>query len=117
MTESKAGPVLHTERLTLTPWEATEDMAVALYAYQLMPEVFNRLGIHDGTLMLYHQNHAGDEDYLKNLKMLEYDMLYGKRYIYGGTAPFETVDMKMGIRPIKIEEVVQIGYALPFYSI
>ncbi len=80
-----------------------------LHAYQLMPEVFNRLGIHNGTLMLYHQNHSGDEDYLKNLKMLEYDMLYGKRYVYGGNTPFEKVDMKMGIRPIKIEEVVQIG--------
>ena len=39
MTETKAGPVLHTERLTLTPWEATEDMAVALYAYAKHKEV------------------------------------------------------------------------------
>ncbi len=80
-----------------------------LHAYQLMPEVFDRLGIHDGTLMLYHQNHSEDEAYLANLKTLEYDMLYGKRFIYGGKTPFEPTDMRMGIRPIKIEEVVQIG--------
>ncbi len=80
-----------------------------LHAYQLMPEVFDRLGIHDGTLMLYHQNHSEDEAYLANLKTLEYDMLYGKRFIYGGKTPFEPADMRMGIRPIKIEEVVQIG--------
>ena len=36
-------------------------------------------------------------------------MLYGKRFIYGGKTPFEPADMRMGIRPIKIEEVVQIG--------
>lgn len=106
--EMESGDLYNTEYLIWANYRMkAEDKD--LHAYQLMPEVFNRLGIHDGTLMLYQQNHSEDEDYLKNLKMLEYDMLYGKRYIYGGKVPFEPVDMKMGIRPIKIEEVVQIG--------
>jgi len=39
MSEEREGVTLHTERLTLTPWEATEDMAVALYAYAKNKEV------------------------------------------------------------------------------
>ena len=36
-------------------------------------------------------------------------MLYGKDYIYGGINPFKPTKMKMGIKPIKIDQVVQIG--------
>ena len=57
-----------------------------LTTYQLAAEVFDRIGIHTGTTIKYHQttDHS-DADYLNNLKMLGYDMLYGKQHIYGGT--------------------------------
>lgn len=83
-----------------------------LTAYQISAEVFDRIGIHEGTMTKYHQDHADDADYLSNLHALQYDMLYGKYYIYGGKNPFKPTDMKMGIREIKIDEVVQIGEKL-----
>ncbi len=83
-----------------------------LTAYQISAEVRDRIGIHEGTMTKYHQDHAGDVGYLSNLHALQYDMLYGKHYIYGGTNPFKPADMKMGIREIKIDEVVQIGEKL-----
>ncbi len=43
------------------------------------------------------------------MKALQYDMLYGKRYIYKNIKPLATTDMKMGVADIKIDEVVQIG--------
>ena len=46
---------------------------------------------------------------MKNLEMLAYDMLYGQDYIYGGKSPFKPTDMKMGINPIKINDIVKIG--------
>ena len=55
-----------------------------LYAYQLGAEVLNRIGIHDGVMTKYHQDHEKDASYLTNLKALQYDMLYGKDYIFGG---------------------------------
>ncbi len=81
-----------------------------LTTYQLAAEVFDRIGIHTGTTIKYHQttDHS-DADYLNNLKMLGYDMLYGKQYIYGGTNPFKQSGMKMGVKDITIDEVVNIN--------
>lgn len=81
-----------------------------LTTYQLAAEVFDRLGIHTGTTIRYHQNtDYSDADYLNNLKMLGYDMLYGKYYIYGGQNPFRQTGMKMGVKSITIDEVVNIN--------
>ncbi len=80
-----------------------------LYTYQLAAEVLNRLDIHTGTLIKYHQNHKDSETYLSDLKLLEYDMLYGKDYIYGGSSPFVATDLQMGIDPIRIDEIVLLG--------
>ena len=62
-----------------------------------------------GTTFTYQLNHSNSETYLQDLKALGYDMLYGKYFIYGGTNPFEATDMKMGVKDIRIDEVVKIG--------
>ncbi|MDD3169086.1 MAG: LTA synthase family protein, partial [Eubacteriales bacterium] len=80
-----------------------------LYAYQLAAEMLNQIGIHEGILTKYHQDHRQDTDYLANLKALQYDMLYGKSFVFGGTNPYEPTKMKMGVREIKVERVVEIG--------
>ncbi len=80
-----------------------------LYTYELTAEVLDRLGIHNGVMTKFHQNHEDSITYKADLKALEYDMLYGKQFIFGGKSPFEKVDMRMGIKPIKINEVVQVG--------
>lgn len=81
-----------------------------LATYQLAAEILDRLDIHTGTTIKYHQNTDHEaKDYLSNLKMLGYDMLYGQCYIYGGTNPFEKAGMRMGIKEIKIHSVVNIG--------
>ena len=68
-----------------------------------------RLGISAGMLTKYHQDHRNDKHYKENLEALSYDMLYGKEYIYGGKNPYKPSDMKMGVKEIKIDEIVQIG--------
>lgn len=82
---------------------------VDLTTYELTAEVFDRLNISVGMITKYQQNHKGDKDYLINLEALGYDMLYGKRYIYGETNPYVATNMKMGVKTIKIDEIVQIG--------
>ena len=49
--------------------------------------------------------------YRNNLKALQYDMLYGKKYIYldSHTNPFKPVHLKMGVKKIRIDKVVKIG--------
>ena len=61
----------------------------------------DRLDISAGLMTKYHQNHAGDSGYMAGLRLLAYDMLYGERYIYGGTNPFKATDLKMGRKGYK----------------
>ena len=38
-----------------------------------------------------------------------YDMLYGKDYIYGGFNPFRKSGLRMGVKKIKIDKVVNVA--------
>ena len=78
-------------------------------AYELTSDVLSRLDISVGMMNKYQQNHKSDKNYLANLEALSYDMLYGKQYIYGGKNPYEPTKLKMGVKDIKIDEVVKIG--------
>lgn len=80
-----------------------------VHSYQLGAEVLKQLGIQGGLITSYHQNYKDSKTYIQDLETLAYDMLYGEDYIYGGKSPFEPADMRMGIRPIKIEDIVKIG--------
>lgn len=81
-----------------------------LATYQLAAEVFDRLDIHKGTVIKYHQtkDHK-DSDYMEKLKLIGYDMFYGQDYLYGGENPFEKAGMKMGVKDVKIDKIVKIG--------
>lgn len=79
-----------------------------VYAYQMSAYLFDRLGIHGGTIPTFHQNYSDSKNYKKNLEALGYDMLYGKQYVYKGKK-YEPTDMRMGINPIKIDKIIQIG--------
>ena len=58
---------------------------------------------------IYHQKYKYSEDYLKNLKILEYDILYGNHEIYGGENPYKATDMVMGTDEIKITKAYAYG--------
>ena len=78
-------------------------------AYQIGSELLKRIGITNGTMVTFQQNHSGDKNYEQEMKMLQYDMLYGSQYIYGGKNPFEKLEMKMGVKEIKISNIFKIG--------
>ena len=80
-----------------------------LHAYNLHAAVMDKLGLSAGLLTKYHQNYKDTKGYLKNLKTLSYDMLYGDQYIYGQKNPFKPTDLKMGVKDIKIKEIVEIN--------
>lgn len=82
-----------------------EKIDMNLQAYQLSAAVFERLGISQGYIMKFHQTKHEDEDYLKKLKILEYDILYGDKQIYNGEVPYVATDLKMGIEDITIDQV------------
>lgn len=93
-----------------------------LTAYQLVSEYFDRLGIHGGTMVDYNQTmtergvSGKSQKYLKNLQMLQYDLLYGDRYAYHGVDMYPASDLVMGINPVVIDNVYYYDNRLHIYG-
>lgn len=76
-------------------------------AYQIMAEVFDRLDIHSGSIFNYHQQRRKSKDYLRDLEMLQYDILYGKQYVYEKSGkPIETGHMLMGVQDTIVKDLI-----------
>lgn len=76
-----------------------------LAAFQLSAQVLERLGMERGILPWFHQTRKTTPGYLSQLESLQYDMLYGQNYIFGGAAPFRPSDLQMGVREIRVEKI------------
>ncbi|MFV0516718.1 MAG: LTA synthase family protein [Aminipila sp.] len=83
-----------------------------MYSYQVAADVYKRLGFDMGVMTKFHQNYMESQTYLQDMKKLEYDMLYGKKYVFNGTNPYEPKKLQMGVKPIKVTEVVKVGNKL-----
>ena len=104
-----AKDLFQTQYVVWTNYE-TEKKDMDICAYELPAEVLARNDIHVGATTIYHQTHDHkDKDFLPGLKMLGYDMIYGKHYIYGGENPFKASDMKLGVKDIEIDKVVEVS--------
>lgn len=75
-------------------------------SYQIMSDVFDRLGIHSGTVFNYHQDRRKTKNYLSDLELLQYDILYGKQYVYDGKPPITEGHMEMGVKDVTLTDIV-----------
>ncbi len=82
-----------------------------MQSYQLTSGIMSLLGCNNGFLTKYHQNNSGRGDYLTILEAIQYDTLYGKKYIYGGVNPYEPSKLQMGTDKIRISNIEVIGEA------
>ena len=80
-----------------------------LAAYQMAAEVFNRLGIHEGNIFNYHQTRKGTRNYQLDLEALQYDILYGDRYVYGGETPYAATKLQLGVYPTVFTSIELVG--------
>lgn len=79
-----------------------------LYAYQLMSDILDTVGIHEGTLVGYHQTQSDNADfqtYVNGIEQLQYDILYGERHCYDGIDKYPASDIVMGIDDVIIHEI------------
>ena len=77
-------------------------------AYQMAAEVMNRVGIHEGNVFRYHQARRQTKNYLADLELLQYDIMYGKQYVYKDSgAPITEGHMVMGVKDATITSVVE----------
>ena len=78
-----------------------------LAAYQIMAEVFDRLDIHSGTVFNYHQQRRQTKNYLADLELLQYDIMYGEQYVYENSgSPITEGHMVMGVKDAHITDLV-----------
>ncbi len=78
-----------------------------LYTYQLSSEVLARLGMNDGVLTKFHQQMSSDMDYQHELKLIQYDMLYGNQVCWGYTNPYPATDLQFGVETSVITDITQ----------
>jgi hypothetical protein len=104
--DMRSGDIYKTKYIT---WNnmGLEKNDADLYAYQLLASVTDSIGIHEGTILGYHQAMEYDvtDDYLSGLENLQYDILYGSRYCYDGEDAYPATDIVMGIDDVIINKV------------
>lgn len=102
--DMRSGDIYKTKYVT---WNnmGLEKKDADLYAYQLMASITDSVGIHEGTILTYHQTQMNSENYLDGLDDLQYDILYGNRYCYNGEDKYPATDIVMGIDPVTIDSV------------
>ena len=76
-------------------------------AYDLGSEVLNKCNIHTGLMNSFHQTRKGTKNYQKDMKELQYDMLYGKQYVWNQENPFKATDLQFGIRPLTVTKIYE----------
>ena len=111
-TAMRSGSMLATEYVIWTNDDSLPKEDQDLSSYQLTSYVMNRYGISHGLIMCFHQQHWSSDTYLEDLHHLEYDMLYGDRYMYDGEIPYIPVSMRMGLKDIEVQEATFDGKAL-----
>lgn len=87
-----------------------------LYTYQLMPHVFELLGFDGGVLTNYHQSCKDTENYEKDLEMLQYDILYGKKYAYDTIERYLPKKLLFGTETISVSAAVYENDVLIVYG-
>ena len=78
-----------------------------LAAYQLSAAVLGRLGITTGLMNGFQQTCREEDSYWQDLRMLQYDALYGSGFLYGDEGPYAPAEMEMGMVPIEITGMEQ----------
>ncbi len=80
-------------------------------SYQFLADILEDLGLDGvGTMFTFHQNrdsYKTQEEYEKDLELLQYDLLYGERYAYGGEDLYPASDLRMGTQDVVISRLME----------
>ena len=80
-------------------------------AYDLSTKLFDVIGLEKSAMQKVHTLYSEDDpEYSDVMWNVEYDMLYGKRYMYPDGWPYEPTDMQYGVEPIYITDIKEGDY-------
>lgn len=119
--EVKTGDLYQTKYITWNNF-GMEKKDQDLTSYQLASTYLDRLGIHDGTIVDYNQTmtekkiRPQSNKYMHGLNLLQYDLLYGKRFSYGQEDLYPASRIMMGSHDIHIDSAYQFDGDLHIYG-
>lgn len=102
--DMKSGDIFKTKYITWNNMGLSKEDA-DLTAYQLLAHTTSTVGIHEGTIFNYHQTQSESSTYLNGLENLQYDLLYGKRYAYGGEDIYPATELQMDVEEVTVNAV------------
>ena len=84
-----------------------------LHAYDIYPTIMERIGNHNGIINRFHQACGENEDFMENLEMLAFDLLYGEGYAGDIRHKYlPTTHMTLGTKEISIDGYEIVGDTL-----
>lgn len=75
-----------------------------IQAYQLGYHIFDTIGLNGGIMTTFHKAYLNKEDYEKKFQKLQYDILFGQKYITNGKNIYSKSNLKLGLDEIKITD-------------
>ena len=102
--DMKSGDIFKTKYITWNNMGLPKEDA-DLTAYQLLAQITDQAGIHEGTIFNYHQTQASSETYQSGLETLQYDLLYGKRYAYQGQDLYPASTLSMDVEDVIVSNI------------
>jgi hypothetical protein len=95
-------------------WSNIKDFPVEkedLAAYQLSTKLFDMIGLEKSYMQKFHSLYSPEDENFDDIMCnIEYDMLYGNRYMYPDGWPYEATDIQYGIDPIYITDIQEGVY-------
>ena len=115
--DMKSGDIFKTKYATWNNFGA-EKVSQDLTSYQLLASITDQANIHEGTMFSFHQNHNYNitDDYSKDMELLQYDILCGKRYAYHGKDLYPASMLQMGVQDITADQLEEQSDGLHIYG-
>lgn len=82
-----------------------EEQSENLNAWELSSKVLSQVNIHNGIINQFHQTMKGTKNEGNNLKLLQYDMLYGADFSHEGGEKLEPTTLCYSLKPVKVTKV------------
>ncbi|MDO4941638.1 MAG: sulfatase-like hydrolase/transferase [Lachnospiraceae bacterium] len=75
--------------------------------YQLAANIMDRIGLHNGILTKFHQTQSDSKTFQNDLRNLQYDIFYGKNYMYNQENPYEATDIEFGVKNLSVKKIYE----------
>ncbi len=115
--DMKSGSVFNTKYATWNNFgmkKANQDLT----SYQLLASITDQANIHEGTMFSLHQagKYQATEEFSKDMELLQYDILCGKRYAYQEEDLYPASQLQMGVLDVTAERLEEQADGLHIYG-